>query len=160
MTSNLFTMFSNNIDGAAIMAGSGPCANAGLTCPLGKRDQYNTDGIKRKPVFFYSGVNDTTVFHLFSEITSLWFQLRGAYVKRYWVSDFQHIFPNSVASNFQYNPPLSCAIRNEIYSAVQNCGQNMALEGLKHMFGPLLYKDVNYQDSGKLWAIDQRPFNI
>lgn len=60
----------------------------------------------------------------------------------------------------KYNPPLSCSVRDEEKSsAVQSCGYNMAQKSLSHILGnSRLMKDRNYQDSGKLWAIDQRPF--
>ena len=154
-------MFNDNIDGAIINSGSGPCANTGFSCSDEKNvTTYSTKGMLGKPMFFYSGVNDSVVLNDHVVITSEWFKNQGANIARQWVSDFLHIFPNSVRSNTKYNPPLSCGTRNESYSAVQNCGYNMALEALQHIYGPDLEIDNNYQDSGKLYAIDQKPFNI
>lgn len=127
MTANLFTMFNDNIDGAGIHSGTGPCANAGWSCPLGKKRSYSTKGMKGKPVFFYGGMNDTTVFPILTQMTSAWFRIKGAKVKTEWINEFEHIFPNSVPQHGKYNPPLSCSIRNEeAGSAVQSCGYNMA----------------------------------
>lgn len=61
LTSNLFAMFNDAIDGVAINAGHGPCATAGFTCPYGVTTQYKMDGIKNKPVFVYSGTADHIV---------------------------------------------------------------------------------------------------
>lgn len=88
MTTNLFTMFNENIDGAGIHSGSGPCATTGWACPLGKKRSYSTKGFRNKPVFFYGGMNDTTVFPILTQITSVWFRLKGARVKTEWINEF------------------------------------------------------------------------
>ena len=161
LSTNLFTMFNDNIDGAIINSALGSCANFGAFCdnetiPV----NYTMTGMKGKPMFFYSGVKDPVVNHTWSVQTSNIFEEQGVNIRRRWVRDFLHIFPNSVTSNFRFNPLTSCGIKNEQYSAVQNCGWNMALEGLSHIFGTeYLEKAINYQDQGKLWAIDQTPFN-
>ena len=77
MTANLFTMFSDSIDGAAINSGSGPCANTGYACMGVEIIQYPTAGMKNKPVFFYSGVKDDVVLHEYTKITSEWFEMQG-----------------------------------------------------------------------------------
>ena len=46
-----------------------------------------------------------------------------------------HIFPNSVASNLEKNPPFSCAMKNPKTGAVHNCGYNMAGEVFTHVLG-------------------------
>jgi len=69
MASNLFTMFSRNIDGANVNIGSGPCANVAIgeqnvghlfTCKRSE-ERYNTDGMQGKPVFMYAGASDDIV---------------------------------------------------------------------------------------------------
>lgn len=112
MSANFFAMFNENVDGAAIHSGAGPCAVGGLTCPSSKLPSYTSKGIRDKPVFFYSGINDTVVKHAAVEITSLWFKLKGADVKHEWYHEFKHIFPQAVPSN-EHNPVLSCAEREE-----------------------------------------------
>jgi len=143
-------MFNDNIDGAIIMAGIGPCANNGSICqnetiPV----NYTMTGVNDKPMFFYSGAKDPVVLHEWALGSADYFELQGANVKRRWVRDFLHVLPNSVTSNFKYNPPLSCGKRldDSPYSGVHNCGWNMALEGLSHILNDdYLIKAKNYQD--------------
>jgi len=63
MTANLFAMFNDQIDGVGINAGHGPCASASINCSesIDYKAVYNTKGIEDKPVFLYSGVNDSVV---------------------------------------------------------------------------------------------------
>ena len=160
MTSNLFTMFSDSIDGAAINSGSGPCANTGYACKDEKIVNYSTEGMKDKPVFFYSGVKDPVVLHEHTKITSEWFEMQGVQIKRRWIYDFMHIFPNSVTSNLEKNPPFSCGMVNDNTGAVHNCGYNLAGEIFTHILGlESMDRMDEYQDHGSLYAIDQRPFN-
>ena len=160
MTANLFTMFSDSIDGAAINSGSGPCANTGYSCKEEKIINYPTAGMKNKPVFFYSGVKDPLVLHEYSKITSEWFEMQGIQIKRRWINDFVHTFPNSVTSNLEMNPPFSCGMRNPKTGGVQNCGYNMAGEVFTHVLGLESMERIDeYQDHGSLYAIDQRPYN-
>jgi hypothetical protein len=167
MTSNLFTMFNDNIDGAAIMIGSGPCANEGidmhgdkvlndwLSC-TNRGKKYSTKGIKGKPVFMYAGTKDITIPIEKSKKTANFFGSMGANMTKRWIADFTHIIPNNVQSSDKYNPPVSCAKA----VGTGQCGYNMALEAFTHLYGEDgLYKDENPHDSGTLYAVDQRPFN-
>ena len=66
-------MFSNNIDGAAINAGSGPCATAHISCPFSSA-KFPTSGIKGKPVYIYSGGLDFIVPQQLVSRTADWFE--------------------------------------------------------------------------------------
>ena len=57
-TANLFTMFADSIDGAAINSGIGPCANARYSCKDAEQMTYPTDGMKGKPLYYYHGTKD------------------------------------------------------------------------------------------------------
>lgn len=103
MTSNLFAIFNDNIDGVGINSGFGPCATAAYSCTdyvTGETNQtakaYSTSGIKGKPVHIYSGSNDTVVLHSNSKKTADFFESKGANMKKLWIRDFAHVMPNSV----------------------------------------------------------------
>jgi poly(3-hydroxybutyrate) depolymerase len=76
MTSNLFAMFNENIDGVGIIAASGPCATRGDFGgdPCNFTDKYPTEGMRFKPVYIYSGTNDTIVMHDEVVNTSYWYK--------------------------------------------------------------------------------------
>lgn len=155
MTANLFSMFNDNIEGAAINAGFGPCATAGLSCEVRSDPRpFNTSGIKGKPVFVYSGVNDSVVYHNMTTATADFFESLGANVSRRYIHDFFHVLPNSVQGSDQFNPPSSCARKNAVDMGNQNCGYNLAFEVLQHLYGADFIKDPNYQESGNLYSID------
>jgi len=51
-------MFNENIDGAGIHSGSGPCATTGWTCTNKSlaNVSYPTTGLKKMPIYVYSGI--------------------------------------------------------------------------------------------------------
>jgi hypothetical protein len=166
MASNIFTMFNDNIDGLSANIGSGPCANVAIgemqvghifSCTKFDK-KYSTVGVKGKPVFIYGGVNDTIVPINLSKQTADYFESLGANVKRIWIHDFGHMLPNNVQSNDFYNPPASCAPKFDFDWGVPQCGFNMAYEIYDHLYGngEELERETNYQDFGKLYAIDQK----
>jgi hypothetical protein len=70
LTTNLFAMFNQHIDGVAVLAGLGPCAtrhyNIGELIPFmsscqDQQDVYPTDGYAGSPVYFYTGKDDSIV---------------------------------------------------------------------------------------------------
>lgn len=160
MTTNLFAMFNDNINGTGIHSGSGPCATQGIACTNRSQQvmEYPTDGYRNKPTFFYSGTKDNIVLHNWTTIPSDYYENLNANVGRLWVDSFVHIFPNSLPPHEQYNPPLACHIRNENYSAVQNCGLNLAKASLEHIYGHVEMRYFDYQEFGHLYSIDQTPF--
>lgn len=93
-------MFNEQIDGVAINAGHGPCSTAAINCSEpSNQTAYSTTGIEGKPVFLYTGVNDSVVAYTQSNETANFFESHGAKVKRSWIHDFIHVWPNSVQSN-------------------------------------------------------------
>lgn len=62
-TANLLAMFNENIDGAGIHSGSGPCATTGWTCTNKSlaNVSYPTTGLKKMPIYVYSGIQDDVV---------------------------------------------------------------------------------------------------
>lgn len=137
MTANLMGMYNENIDGVAVNAGFGPCATMGFGCVKSEKHiiKYPTDGIKGKPMFFYSGKQDNVIPHHLPVQAAKWYESMGAKVQRRWIGDFLHIFPNSVPSNTKYNPPQTCGSHDPRWSSAQNCGYNMASEILEHLYG-------------------------
>lgn len=64
-----------------------------------------------------------------------WFELNGANVKRLFMDDFIHVFPNNLADEPVWNPSESCAIRNSHERSSSNCGLNLAKMAFKHLYG-------------------------
>ena len=78
-----------------------------------------------------------------------------------WIDDFEHIYPNSLPVNDQYNPQQSCAIKNfTYYGSLNNCGYNMAKGYLTHILGKVNERDLEYFYDGNLYAIDQTPTSV
>ena len=121
LTSTLFTMFNDALDGVAFNAGAAYADNI-------TQFNYSLSGVKGKPVFFYTGSNDSLVPVSVQNETANKFESLGADVKRVWIHDFMHVFPNNVQTNRQFNQPSSCAVPAHNYNGAQNCGYNMALE--------------------------------
>jgi len=69
-------MFNENIDGAGIHSGSGPCATTGFSCQdkTIANVSYSTKGLKNKPIYVYSGVADDVVPNQFVRTTADWFE--------------------------------------------------------------------------------------
>ena len=170
LASNLFTMFNDNIDGANFQIGSGPCANeavgeqdVGWLFHCNRREdgyKFSTSGMKGKDVYIFGGMNDTIVDHRLTAAQVDYFKSQGANVKSEFIHEFGHVFPNSVQSDDFYNPPRSCAPRFDFDAGIVQCGYNLAYEIFAHLYGENITKDTYYQDSGKLYTVDQTPFNI
>jgi predicted esterase len=86
LTTSLFSLFHENIDGIAVLSGGGPFHN------LNKSADFDD-----KPAYFYTGTSDDIVLQ--EEISlpsSLTFKYFGANVKTNWIEGFEHVFPNDV----------------------------------------------------------------
>ena len=113
MTANLVSMFNQQIDGAAIFAGGGPCASANHFCkrkPSG--EFYSTSGLLSMPILVYHGTQDEVVDFVNATVASDWFENEGARVQRVFIDDFIHVMPSNIAPNPIHSPYESCAHRD------------------------------------------------
>jgi predicted esterase len=86
LTTSLFSLFHENIDGIAVLSGGGPIHNFNESADF-----------ENKPAYFYTGTSDDIVFQ--EEISlpsSVIFKNFGANVKTNWIEGFEHVFPNDV----------------------------------------------------------------
>ena len=120
LTTNLFAMFNQYIDGIAVLAGIGPCATRQedftemLDIPLDdqldisicqeKSEHFPTDGYLGKPAYFYSGTKDKIVPHEFTKSSAEWHKEMGVNLKTNWIDEFEHVYPNDIPGHLYNNP--------------------------------------------------------
>lgn len=95
-------MFNDNLNGAGIFSGGGPCAEPSIDSSSKFCDElkptdkgYPTTGYKDKPMYHYHGFEDSTVKFGDGKINSEWSITQKADVKTDFIEGFEHTFPVS-----------------------------------------------------------------
>lgn len=100
MAANLAAMFNQQIDGAGLFSGGGPCAQAKQFCKRKESGQWYThSGLVDMPTVVYHGTLDEVVDFGNASVTADWFEGKEADVQRLFIDDFLHVVPSNIKHN-------------------------------------------------------------
>lgn len=150
MSTNMFSLYKDKMNGMAVLAGSGPCThfdapevcfdvNSTYQIEPSIEDGDSDNGYKGKPIYFYSGINDTTVLHSAVVDSSNYHVEMEANVRNNYIDGYEHIFPNDIAGHLDMNPEWPCSDKSqrEHGTGSNYCKVDMAGNFLTHLYGDL-----------------------